>query len=110
MDNTIRIAINNKEIVFSVGALVWWLIVGLIAGLLANAIAGRRGTILGDIVLGIIGAFIGGFVLKLLGLYTDDTPGTAIPIGTIIAATIGALILVLIMRAFTGGRLSRRRL
>jgi uncharacterized membrane protein YeaQ/YmgE (transglycosylase-associated protein family) len=72
------------------------LIVGLIAGWLAGQIV--RGTgfgLMGDLVIGIIGAFIGG---PQLGIHL--AAGT---IGAIINATIGAVLLLLIIRLVWGG-------
>ena len=48
---------------------LWWLVVGLIAGFLASVIMRGGGYgIVGDIIVGIIGAFIGGFLASLLGI------------------------------------------
>jgi uncharacterized membrane protein YeaQ/YmgE (transglycosylase-associated protein family) len=49
------------------GAVVVWLVVGLIAGWAAGQV--MRGTsfgLLGDIVVGLIGAFIGGFMFEVV--------------------------------------------
>ncbi|MEO8139956.1 MAG: GlsB/YeaQ/YmgE family stress response membrane protein, partial [Gemmatimonadota bacterium] len=49
--------------------LVTWLIVGLVAGLLASyAIGGIGYGLLGDIVVGIVGAVLGGWLFGRLGL------------------------------------------
>ncbi len=72
----------------SLSGLVWWLVVGLIAGFLASLVMRGGGYgIVGDIIVGIVGAFIGGFVASLLGI------GAGGLIGTIIIAFIGACIL-----------------
>ncbi len=76
--------------------LLWWIIVGLIAGILASVITRSRNGILGDIILGIVGAFVGGFVLSLLNITTYGL------LGTILAATLGAVIIILLARAITG--------
>jgi uncharacterized membrane protein YeaQ/YmgE (transglycosylase-associated protein family) len=84
--------------------LIGWLIIGAIAGWLASMIMGRGGYgIVGDIVVGIIGAFIGGFVARLLNL---AGPAAADPFSwaSLIFAIIGAIILIAIVRALTGGR------
>src|SRR5215472_4588661 len=87
----------------SVAGLLWWLIVGLIAGFLASVVMRGGGYgIVGDIVVGIIGAFIGGFLASLLGI------GAGGLIGTIIIAFIGACILIAILRAVSGGYGRRR--
>lgn len=78
-----------------------WLIVGLVAGVLASLIVGGSGYgILGDIVVGIVGAFIGGFVFREAG-WSAPWGGLA---GTIFVAFIGAVILLLILHLITGSR------
>ena len=73
--------------------LIWWLIVGGIAGLLAGLVMKGGGYgVIADIILGILGAFIGGWVFGLLGL------GAGGMIGSIIVAFIGACILIGITR------------
>ena len=77
---------------------IWWLIVGLIAGFLASRVMRGGGYgLIGDIVVGIIGALIGGWLAGLLGL------GSFGLIGTIIVAFIGACILLAILHAVSGG-------
>jgi uncharacterized membrane protein YeaQ/YmgE (transglycosylase-associated protein family) len=73
-----------------------WIIVGLIAGVLATYVLGGIGYgILGDILVGIVGAVIGGWLFARLGLQSPFG-GLA---GTIFVAFIGALVLLLILRA-----------
>jgi len=73
--------------------ILWWALVGLIAGWAAGKImkGGGYGTVM-DIILGIIGAVVGGHVLGLLGIHAGGF------IGTIIVAIIGAVILIWITR------------
>ena len=80
--------------------LLTWLIVGLIAGVLASLVAGGGFGIIADIVIGIVGAFIGGWLFSALGV---STPFGGLA-GTIFTAFIGAVILIVILRA-----ISRRR-
>jgi len=76
--------------------LLTWLIVGLIAGLLATyAIGGIGYGILGDIVVGIVGAVVGGWLFGRLGV-SSPFHGLA---GTIFVAFIGAVLLLLVLRA-----------
>ncbi len=90
----------------SLTTVIWWLIVGLIAGFLASVVMRGGGMgIVGDIIAGIIGAFIGGWLFSLLGV----SAGGGL-IGTIIVAFIGACILIAILRAVSGGARYRRRL
>jgi len=71
-----------------------WLIVGLIAGVLASLIVGGSGYgILGDIVIGIVGAFVGGWAFHAAG-WTAPWGGLA---GTIAVAFVGSVILLLIL-------------
>ncbi len=87
----------------SLSAVVWWLVVGLIAGFLASLVMRGGGFgIVGDIVIGIVGAIIGGFLASLVGI------GAGGLIGTIIIAFIGACILIAILRAVSGGFRRRR--
>jgi uncharacterized membrane protein YeaQ/YmgE (transglycosylase-associated protein family) len=75
------------------------LAVGLIAGWLAGQIVQGTGFgIAGDLLIGIAGAFIGSWLLPQLGLHL----GTGM-ISAIINATIGALLLLLVIRLIRGG-------
>lgn len=75
--------------------LLTWLIVGLIAGVLASLVMGGTGFgIVGDIIIGIIGAFVGGWLFAQLGV---SSPLSGLP-GTIFVAFIGAVVLLFILR------------
>ncbi|HZS75128.1 MAG TPA: GlsB/YeaQ/YmgE family stress response membrane protein [Ktedonobacteraceae bacterium] len=85
-------------------AIIWWLIVGLIAGFLASVVMRGGGYgIVGDIIAGLIGAFVGGWLFSLLGV----SAGGGL-LGTIIVAFIGACIVIALLRAVSGGY--RRRI
>jgi len=77
-----------------------WLIVGLVAGLLASFVVGGGFGLLGDIVIGIIGAFVGGWLFRQLG-WSTPFGGLA---GTIFVAFIGAIVLLLLLRLIRRGR------
>lgn len=85
-------------------ALLFWIIVGLIAGALGKLImpGDDPGGIIVTIILGIVGAVIGGFLLSLLGI--GGGAGSGGFIFSIIAGIIGAVILLAIYRAVVGGR------
>jgi uncharacterized membrane protein YeaQ/YmgE (transglycosylase-associated protein family) len=85
------------------GALIFWIIVGLIAGALAKFVmpGDDPGGFIITIILGIAGAIVGGFLASLIGIGGGGT------IWTIIIATIGAIILLAIYRAVAGGRAAR---
>jgi len=72
-----------------------WLIVGLIAGVLASIVMGGTGYgLIGDIIIGIVGAFVGGWILQKLG---TGTPFGGLP-GVIFVAFIGAVVLLFLLR------------
>lgn len=78
-----------------------WLIVGLVAGVLASLIVGGSGYgIIGDIVVGVVGAFIGGWLFREAG-WSTPFGGLA---GTIAVAFIGAVILLVLLHAVQRGR------
>jgi uncharacterized membrane protein YeaQ/YmgE (transglycosylase-associated protein family) len=71
-----------------------WIIVGLVAGVLASFVVGGGYGLLGDIIIGIIGAFIGGWIFSKMG-WSTPFGGLA---GTIFVAFIGAIVLLLLLR------------
>ena len=79
-------------------ALLFWIIVGLIAGALAKLVmpGDDPGGIVVTIIIGIVGAVLGGFLLSLLGIGAGAGSGGFI--FSIIAGVIGALILLAIYR------------
>src|SRR5271170_2548975 len=82
------------------------LIVGLVAGWLAGQIVQGTGFgLIGDLIIGVAGAFVGGWLLPQLGIHFGSST-----ISAIVDATIGAVILLLIMRLVRGGNGWRARL
>jgi uncharacterized membrane protein YeaQ/YmgE (transglycosylase-associated protein family) len=78
----------------TLSALIWFLLIGLIAGWLAGkVIRGGGYGVVGDMIVGVIGAFIGGWLFSLLGISAGGL------IGAIITAFVGAVVLILILRA-----------
>ncbi|MBI2315407.1 GlsB/YeaQ/YmgE family stress response membrane protein [Candidatus Daviesbacteria bacterium] len=78
--------------------IIFWIIFGLIVGTLANIIdpSTSRGGILGSIILGILGAILGG----ILGNIVFGIGVTGFNLPSIAVATLGALLLLFIERAF----------
>ena len=75
------------------------LFVGLVAGWLAGQIVQGTGFgIVGDLLIGIAGAFIGSWLLPQLGIHL----GAGI-VSAIINATIGAILLLVVVRLVRGG-------
>lgn len=81
---------------------ILWIIFGALAGWVASMISGdnaRQGW-LGNIIVGIVGAFIGGFLLSVLrGGGVQELGFNLI---SFIAAVVGAIILLFILRMFQG--------
>ncbi len=79
-------------------ALLFWIIVGLIAGALAKFIlpGPDPGGIIVTIIIGIAGAVLGGWLLSLVGI--GGGAGSGGWIFSIIAGVIGAVILLAIYR------------
>ncbi len=74
--------------------LLWFILIGLIAGWLAGKIMKGKGFgVVGDIVVGVIGALLGGFLFRELGV----SPGGGL-IGSLIVAVVGALVLLYVLR------------
>jgi uncharacterized membrane protein YeaQ/YmgE (transglycosylase-associated protein family) len=73
--------------------LIWWIIVGLIAGWAAGKImkGGGYGVAM-DIVLGVVGAVVGGWLMGMIGIYAGGF------LGTIVIAIIGAVFLIWLSR------------
>ena len=83
--------------------LISWVVVGLIAGFLAERVmrAGGYGLI-GDIVIGVLGALIGGYLAA--NLFHIKQPVTGINLETILVALCGAVLLLVGLRLLGGGR------
>ena len=77
--------------------LVWFLIIGLIAGWLAGLIMKGKGFgFLGNLVVGVIGALLGGWIFSLLGIAAYGL------IGSLVAALVGAIILLFLISLVKG--------
>jgi len=85
------------------GILVW-IIVGAIAGYVASKVLSGKGMgLLWDIVVGILGAFLGGWLASLVGIPVSTGTFT---VSGLLAAFVGAIILLVVFRAVTSrGRL-----
>jgi len=84
-----------------------WIVVGAIAGFLANQVMGSREGLLLMIVLGIVGGLVGGFIATSV-FKMGSVNG--INIESIFIATLGAILVVFVVNAVRGGRGLRRSL
>ena len=76
-----------------------WIVVGLIAGWIAEQITGREHGLLSNLLVGIIGAFVGGFLFStLLGFEYRE----GFNIASIVVATVGAIVFLFILSWFRG--------
>ncbi len=74
-------------------ALLWFLLIGLIAGWLAGQVMRGGGYgVIGDMIVGVIGALLGGWLFGLLGISAGGL------IGQIVMAFVGAVVLILLLR------------
>jgi uncharacterized membrane protein YeaQ/YmgE (transglycosylase-associated protein family) len=85
---------------FSNESLLVIVLVGIIAGWLAGQIVRGGGFgLVGDLVVGVVGAFIGDWLLPRLNIHLGV--GT---VALIVNATIGAVVLLILLRVFAGNR------
>jgi uncharacterized membrane protein YeaQ/YmgE (transglycosylase-associated protein family) len=88
--------------------IIGWIILGLLAGALAKAIfpGDDPGGIIVTAIIGVVGALGGGLIAKALGF--GDPIDEFFDWSTWLAAIIGAVVLLLIYRAFVGRGTGRR--
>jgi uncharacterized membrane protein YeaQ/YmgE (transglycosylase-associated protein family) len=77
-------------------SIIAWIVLGLLAGFIASQIVNQRGSgILLDLVLGIIGAMVGGWLFSLFGARQV----TGLDLYSLIVATIGSVVVLLLYHA-----------
>lgn len=73
--------------------IIWFLVVGLVAGWLAGRIMKGSGYgLVGDLIVGILGAVVGGWLFGMAGIAAWGL------IGNIVVALVGALVLLYLVR------------
>jgi uncharacterized membrane protein YeaQ/YmgE (transglycosylase-associated protein family) len=84
--------------------IIGWIILGLLAGLIAKAIlpGDDPGGLIVTTILGVLGALGGGFIAQAIGF--GDPIDEFFDFSTWLAAIIGAIVLLLIWRAVSGER------
>lgn len=81
--------------------LLSWIIVGLIAGWLANQVMRRgRGNAVTDIVVGVLGGLVGGFLAAELFGVPNAVNG--VNVGSLVVAFLGAIVAIVLVRALPG--------
>jgi uncharacterized membrane protein YeaQ/YmgE (transglycosylase-associated protein family) len=88
--------------------ILFWIIVGIIAGALAKMVVPGEGPggILGDLIIGIVGAVVGGWVFNFFGSAGAGAASSYSYIWSTLVAFVGAVILLFIFRAITTRRTS----
>jgi uncharacterized membrane protein YeaQ/YmgE (transglycosylase-associated protein family) len=81
-----------------------WIVVGVIAGLLAKLVlpGDDPGGLIVTTLLGMAGALVGGFLIGVLG----GAGATGFNVWSVLVATLGAVILLAVYRLFAGSRRS----
>ena len=82
--------------------IISWIVVGLIAGLLAKVLlpGDDPGGLLITTIIGMAGAVVGGVLIGVLG----GAGATGLNVWSILVATLGAVVLLFVYRLITGSR------
>jgi uncharacterized membrane protein YeaQ/YmgE (transglycosylase-associated protein family) len=81
--------------------IISWIILGAIAGFIANLIVGGREGVILTIILGIVGAVVGGYIAAAL-FHKGDVTG--VNVESIVIAVLGAILVLFVWRAVEGRR------
>ncbi|MEI6505469.1 MAG: GlsB/YeaQ/YmgE family stress response membrane protein [Planctomycetota bacterium] len=80
--------------------IVWFLLIGLAAGWLASQIMKGGGSgLVTDLIMGVIGSILGGFLFNSIGLAATGL------IGSLVTATVGAIVLIAGLRMINRSRI-----
>ena len=79
-----------------------WIVLGAVAGIVAEKLTGERTSLVIATVAGIVGALLGGWIAK--ALFNVHTLNTFFNLSTWITAIVGAVIVLLAVRAMNSGR------
>jgi uncharacterized membrane protein YeaQ/YmgE (transglycosylase-associated protein family) len=83
-------------------SIIAWIILGLLAGLIAEYLTGRHTGLILAMVVGIVGALLGGFLAR--AIFGVNSLDSFFDLSTWLTAIVGAVLLLLIVRAVTGRR------
>ena len=84
--------------------IIAWIVLGALAGFIANLIMGGGEGLIMMVVLGIVGAVVGGFVAGTV-LHVADVTG--LNLESLVVAVFGAVIVIFVARMFTSRGTSR---
>ena len=77
--------------------LVVWLILGAFAGMLSGILLRKKGSRFVNLIIGLIGAVIGGYIFEIFKINLKFENIT-VDINNLISATVGALVLIIVLR------------
>ncbi|HIY83069.1 GlsB/YeaQ/YmgE family stress response membrane protein [Rubneribacter sp.] len=81
-------------------SIIVWIIIGGLAGWIANMIMKTDGSLIKNIVTGIVGALVGGFVMSFFGAEGF----TGFNLWSFLVALVGSIILIAVINLLTGGK------
>lgn len=81
--------------------IISWIVLGAIAGFLANLLIGGGEGLIGTIILGIVGAVVGGYIASAI-FHKGDVTG--VNIESIVISVLGAILVLVVWRALQGNR------
>ena len=83
--------------------IISWIVLGAIAGFLANMVVGGGEGVIATIILGIVGAVVGGYIAAAV-FHKGDVTG--VNVESIVIAVLGAILVLFVYRALARGRAS----
>ena len=83
--------------------IISWIILGAIAGFLANLVVGGGEGLIATIILGIVGAVVGGYIAAAV-FHKGDVSG--VNVESIVIAVLGAILVLFVWRALSRSRAS----
>ena len=81
--------------------IVSWIVLGAIAGFIANMLVGGGEGVIGTIILGIVGAIVGGYIASAL-FHKGDVSG--LNLESIVISVLGAILVLFVYRAMSKRR------
>ena len=85
--------------------IIAWIVLGAIAGFIANLIMGSREGLIMMVVLGIVGAVVGGFIAGTVFHVADVT---GLNLESLVVAVFGAIVVIFVVRTLMSRGTSRR--
>jgi len=85
--------------------IIAWIVLGALAGFIANLIMGSREGLIMMVVLGIVGAVIGGFIAGTVFHVADVT---GLNLESLVVAVFGAIVVIFVVRTLMSRGTSRR--